>query len=360
MRKNILIMCSSSYQILVAMRIIEEKYKEDNIDILITDTIAQSDSLYERMKRETVFSNVYLWKVKGKIDFSKKQLLRDAISGYKRSFVLVSDCECRNKSYDVFLYASLSLFAMHLGNVLLHNNKKLKIEMFEDGFSTYSAYTGAFFNNINFKRRFLRKLFFKTSALYVFNPEIMSWKPQFDLYKICPEFKGACLETINRVFDYYSLKDNYEASVIFFEESYAADGRKIDDVELVESIAEYVGKDNIFVKIHPRNPTNRFSKRGYRTNSNISIPWEVILINKSFDHTVFVTLASNAAMNPFFLFQKKTPSFLLFNCTSTPDALYKQIIEYDKKLCSEHSDVFYIPQNQEQLKEQLINILGKV
>ena len=231
--------------------------------------------------------------------------------------------------------------------------------MFEDGFSTYSEYVGAFFNNSNFKKRFLRKFFFKTSALYVFNPEIMGWKPHFDLYRIHPDYQGACLETINRIFDYYSLKDTYEASLIFFEESYAADGRKVDDVELVESIAEYVGKENIFVKIHPRNPTNRFSERGYTTNSNISIPWEVILINKPFDRTVFVTMASNAAMNPYFLFQKKTPSFLLFNCTSTPDALYKQIIEYDRKLCSAHPDVFYIPQNKEQLKKQLLEIFGK-
>lgn len=359
MKKNVLIMCSSSYQILVAMRVIMEKYREDSIDILITDTIAQSDKLYESMKKEPVFSNVYLWKVKGKFDFSKKQMLKDAVFGYRRSSALVYDCECRNKSYDVFLYANLSLFAMHLGNVLLHNNKNLKIEMFEDGFSTYSAYTGEFFTNSNFKKRFLRKLFFKTSALYVFNPEIMDWNPHFDLYHINPEYKGDCLETINRIFDYYSLKDNYDADVIFFEESYAADGKKVDDVDIVDSIAEYLGKDNIFVKIHPRNPTNRFSEKGYKTNSNISIPWEVILINNSFNHSVFVTLASNAAMNPFFLFQKRTPSFLLFNCTSTPETLYKQIIEYDQKLCSEHPEVFRIPKDKEQLKKQLLEACGK-
>ena len=56
MKKNILIMCSSSYQILVAMRIIEERFQEDNIDIVITDTIAQSDSLYARMKKENLIS----------------------------------------------------------------------------------------------------------------------------------------------------------------------------------------------------------------------------------------------------------------------------------------------------------------
>lgn len=56
-------------------------------------------------------------------------------------------------------------------------------------------------------------------------------------------------------------------------------GAGVNDVELIEALADKVGKQNMMVKIHPRNPVNRFEKLGYKTNHNTAIPWEVIVMN---------------------------------------------------------------------------------
>ena len=48
--------------------------------------------------------------------------------------------------------------------------------------------------------------------------------------------------------------DRYDRPVLFFEESYPCDGVEIGDVALMDRVAELVGKENIFVKIHPPQP----------------------------------------------------------------------------------------------------------
>jgi len=353
MQKRILVLCSSSYQILVAIRIMYEYYANNIIDLLLTDTIADVKNVYHKAKRESIFRHTYLWKIKGKFNFDRSQRLLHAVQGWRASEKLLAAYEMKDKQYDVFLYANNSPIAMHLGNVLKHKNPNLAVELFEDGFSTYSTYMGDFLKKSNLRTRLLAGFFMHTSVVYVFNPQMIEWNSTFELKKICHDFEGEILGLINRLFSYERLQDNYNKKVIFFEESYAADGKTVDDVEIVEVIADVVGKENVFVKIHPRNPTNRFSAKGYVTNINISIPWEVIVLNEPFEQTVLVTLASNAAMNPYFLFGKRIPVILLFRCTKTPEALYAPIVSFDEKICSKYPDIFTIPKNCEQMKSKL-------
>lgn len=50
----------------------------------------------------------------------------------------------------------------------------------------------------------------------------------------------------------------YTIRSIFFRGIFFAEGVQIDDLEVIEKLAERVGRDKIMVKIHPRNPHNRF------------------------------------------------------------------------------------------------------
>lgn len=349
MATNVLVFCGSSYQLLVAIRIIEKFYHDDNIYLVLSDTIANVQTIYENAVKEKYFKKVYLWKTKDVFLYNKAQKIRNALLGWKYSEKVMQNFEGSQKKYDVFLYSNISDIVMHTANVLFHRNNTLKLEMFEDGFSTYSDYIGNFMDPNNHKSHLLYHVFSKTSALYLFNPSLLSWKPIMKVCPIEPEFKHECLELVNRLFSYNELHDDYNKKIIFFEESYAGDGKPIDDVDMIRPIAELVGKDNIMVKIHPRNETNRFCEEGYVTNQNTNIPWEVILLNEDFSESVFVSIASNAAMNPFFLFGMKVPAALLFRCTLYPDSLYKEIIEYDNAICSKYPEVFFIPDNKEDL-----------
>ncbi len=353
---KILALCTSPYQLLVVNRLIDEVYENASITIAIADTIANSTLLYERTKREPKFANVFLWKIKSIFPDSRIEHLKNLFfrgAQYKR---YTDGLEGIKEVYDVFLYSNISPIAALIIGALCLRNPGIHIEMFEDGFSTYSNYTGSFLQERSLKAWLKRRNFWRTEKLYVFNPEIMEWSPDFELKGLAPVFEGECLQRVNRIFGYNALEDDYSKKVIFFEESYSADGKEVDDVDLVNVIAEIVGKENVFVKTHPRNPTNRFESIGYSTNKNTTIPWEVIFINRDFSKSIFVTMASNAAMNPFFLFGKRTPAFLLFKCSKTPEAMYPSIVEFDNRLCSKYPDVFYIPSSYDEMKQQISNV----
>lgn len=136
--------------------------------------------------------------------------------------------------------------------------------------------------------------------MYAFSPEIMTYYPPFVVEKL-PPIDYADKELVmlyNKIFNFNMNVDSYRQKVIFFEESYYADGYKVDDVEIVNQIASIVGKENTFVKIHPRNPENRFEKLGYYTNKNTSIPWEVIAMNLDLSDKILITIASVSVIMP--------------------------------------------------------------
>lgn len=360
MAKKVLVFCGSSYQLLVAIRIIEKYYQEDEISLILSDTIANVHTIYEKAKRETFFSNVYLWKTKNVFLYSKKEKIRNAIMKWRYSEKVLEVYEGAAEKYDVFLYSNISDIVMHIANVLFRRNSTLRLEMFEDGFSTYSDYIGDFLDPGNIKTNLLYHVFTKTSVLYIFNTSLLAWKKiALDVRTIEPDYLGESLALINRLYSYEELDDDYNKKVIFFEESYAGDGKPIDDIDMMQHVAELIGKENIMIKTHPRNETNRYQSNGFLTNHNTNIPWEVVLLNENFSNTVFISIASNAVMNPYFLFGIKTPVVLLFKCTRYQESLYQQIIEFDNELCSKYPEVFFIPESERQFLEWIEEYLQR-
>lgn len=351
--KKILAFCASSYQILVVNRIIDQFYSNDDISLIVADTITDIETIYSNLKNIPRYENVYLWKIKNRFQYGKIKRITNAVIGWPIAKKILHGYEGVNRYYDVYLFSNLGLPMLYLGYMLEHVNPNLKIEMYEDGFNTYSKYYGDFLNSNRIFDCVTRRFFRKIESLYLFNPNILEWTPKFNIVEIKAQFQGALLSRINRIFDYDALSDDYDKKCIFFEESYFADGCEIGDIDILEIIAEFIPKKDIMVKIHPRNSINRFKRLGYTTNQNVSIPWEVIVINRGFDNTFFATLASNAAMNPFFLFGKKIPSYLLFRCVEKPELLRREIVEFDERLCSQFSDVFYIPNNIEEMRNML-------
>lgn len=108
------------------------------------------------------------------------------------------------------------------------------------------------------------------------------------------------LDNINSIFDYEKCNDIYDLPIIFFEESYYADGSEmIDDVGIIERLAESIGRDNIMVKLHPRNPINRFKRLGYKTNKNTEIPWELIVLNQEISKSILISISSSAVLSAY-------------------------------------------------------------
>lgn len=351
-----LFLCNTSYQILVAMWIKYRYLPEDEVDLMITDHFTGSKELVSKANCCGLFKQAYYAQTlalsRHNLSYSKGQDILHLVfpKEHVREFVPLK------KKYDELYIANFDTFSQVLYNALAHTNRHIKLHVFEEGLSTYSSFEKYYNDNSEYYghpegiiRQLIHKIVYRTKAIYgnvhdfyVFNPDFMKWKPQCSIIQMekisCAdqEFK----RIVNSFFGYSTECDEYNTKYIFFEESFLAEGTEINDIELVDGIASRIGKENIMIKIHPRNPINRFEKLGYKTNKCTYIPWEVILMNmEDLEDKVFITVASACILNPFLTFDREVRAYSLYYCINRiPPILQNGLWEFVEEIYKQHQD----------------------
>lgn len=315
--------CNTPYQIFVSTWLKMTILKNDKVDIIISNHMNNSDKMKENIEKAEIFENVFHVNAKELDSKDYKQNLKSVISpfGQLDKYFSVS------KKYDVLFSSNIDYLTRLLFHAIKNDkidkraNRKLEYYIYEDGIATYSChYEKAYAFTKKNRRLFFwykqRKIYYDCKGIYLFDKDAIMWHPNTVVLEIPKidvnniDFKN----TVNLIFDYQNACDVYNKKYIFIEESFFADGYEVNDVEVVQQIARTVGKENIMVKIHPRNPVNRFKDLGYKTNENTHIPWEVIVLNQDMSDKTLLTFASTAVLNPFRLFGQNTKVYSLYKC----------------------------------------------
>ncbi len=359
---NVLMLCRTSYQLMTAVRIKLLKHKSDNVDIGLFDTIANVQHLSELIKISGLFKECFLYKIKAYTPAG----IRLRINMFTKSI----DCKT-NKSYEIIYLSNVSFRQCWIENRLIKKlsksthkkNKSTSLYMFEDGFSTYSEYSSELFKLLNESRgikkiicKYLYSEYYKLKGIYVYSPELMLWKPVFEILPIKKVQKDdkEYINMLNVIFGYNSMNDIYDKKIVFFEESYYADGNDIGDVEIVNYIASVVGKENIFIKIHPRNPINRFAELGYKTNRNTVIPWEITAMNEDFSDKTLITIASGSSITSYFMSSNEAgKSILLYDMEGIDKSKLTPTIDVFDAICKKVGYFIY-PKTKDELKQILL------
>ena len=330
-RPSILVVCNTPFQIIVACHVLQTYYGDADIDLYISSGIRGYAQLVENARQTGKFREVQanpvhktFYKGDGPLERCSYALKRT--SEIIKTLLLARSVSKRH--YDVLLFSNISVFTKRLTTLLVRHNPTCKIELFEEG---TISYTQQFVEGDSIRtpyRRFIDRLGIvdRLSALYVFNPMFLSWKPRNGKIVSLPKLTNLSMSFVtmlNTIFGYDSCEDQYDKKVIFFEESHAMEGFDVPDIDMLEQMAQKIGRDNIMVKIHPRNPENRFAKLGYKTNVNTSIPWELIILNQPMDDKILVTISSGSVIYPYLYFDIKTKSYSLLNCLSERPGLMK-------------------------------------
>lgn len=345
-----LIVCNTVYQVFVATWLKISNMKNDYVDIIISDHMNGSDLIASNIKKIMLFNNVY--------HVSTKKLCNIGLNRSSRYVSIVNATKILNRyvkikeKYDTVFIANIDYFSKLLFHTLVNDffspnyNKDIKLFLFEDGTSTYSKLFEKYYRTarLPLKRKFPfykpRTILGNVSGIFVFDPTAFMWNPETAIEKI-PKIditNHRFKEAVNTIFDYQNMTDVYDTKYVFMEESFYAESEYMEDVELVEKISQKVGKENIMVKIHPRNHINRFEKLGYKTNRNTAIPWEVILLNNDFMDKVIFSVASQSILTPVFLFGQNIKSYILYNCLNNQpkiltgdlwDCSRERFIKYD-------------------------------
>lgn len=355
---RILFVCNTLYQIIGAC-CIRKMFPEAEAELILSDHSTASKKICEEFRSTgLIFDKVYYVETKYLYEFDKK------ISKWERCRILkdkntVLGMVNLADTYDKFFCANSEPFTQRVANYVKQTNPAAELNWFEDGLSAY------FFDRCYFpsfkgraKSFFLRALlhvYWLTACMdnyYVFNPDKMEWNPPAKVQRIAPISSELAAE-LGKLFNVAACPDKYEEKYIFFEDGFQ-DLEKSADIALVNQIADKVGKENIFVRIHPRNPVNRFKELGYKTNQDTSIPWEILAVNMDMKDKVLMTMYSQSIMTPDILMGVKAkavslalldPFFKEYNL-DVYDFMKRKYFDMDK----EH---YFTPKNMDEFDETI-------
>ena len=359
-----LFLCNTVYQLIVLVELKLSRYRDEDVDIIITDTLVDSVKISERVKELKIFNNVYPIKIKvDNIEYSRipVKFRKKRIEKY-----LVSQkCNIQNVAYEEYLFSNVAGIGCVLGEYLKLTNTSIKLSMFEDGIGSYSKemyhnFVKRFKNQNFFKRQYF-KLFPHAmnmiSNFYLSMPEILQWeipnggKP----VKIeSPENKETLKNILNHIFEYNGQVEEYNKKIIIMEESYHYEKTDVDDMKLFLYIANLVGKKNLIVKRHPREKEDRFTKFGIKVNQDKKIPWEVILLNCDLEKVFLITITSTVAFTSM-LIDKKICSntILLYKLIKSNSERFEGLKGVMEQVAENSGQSFRIPETMEELENIL-------
>lgn len=356
--KKGLIICSTPYQIMVGALLKLQCFdKNDIVDLIITDTFNNYNIIKERIKITNFYDAVYSANIKTLI--IPKTKTEKIIKGlfflnYKKKI----ECTINTPidSYDEIYFNGEEIFTYNLISYMRNINPGTLVYRYEEGYSSYTLGKTSSEKShklISFREKVKgNKSTLDYNGFFVFEPNLIIHEYCYPIYKLdrkivkLKEYK----DFIETVFNTKEVAKTYNKKVIIFEESFASDGVKIDDLDLYKKIINKVGSNNVSVKLHPRNLNNRFSEFGVDVHVAEGVPWEAIVLSNDFSKYIFIALASGSVINSRLLLGNDTKAFLLYKCLSErPPVLNSDFEKFLYKFNNEYSDGLYIPESIENI-----------
>ena len=116
-------------------------------------------------------------------------------------------------------------------------------------------------------------------------------------------------------FDIKLTENDYKEKYIFFTSICDFEnGEPIGEYELVCKVADFVGKENLLIKTHPRDTRTIYEDNGFTVDKNSSIPWEAIQLSRDFSDKVFLTATSGSVLAGSFMSENPPKIFFMYGC----------------------------------------------
>ena len=310
----------------------------DEVDLIISDQSRDADNIVQRLRNENIFRECYYIKTK-ELTRHKNGIasqIGDLYSGIFGSEIYKNLSE----SYDELLIHNVDIASYSLYSNLMKKNNSLTCSRFEEGIISYrniEAYS---------KKNELIKKFHKFSfgksledsirCFYCFFPEFYNGRynpvsiPQIDT-------ESEIKDILFRLFNVSVSSEEYNARFIYFTSVYDFEGGKaIGEFDLICRIAEVVGKDNLLIKMHPRDSRGFYEKSGFKIDQNSAIPWEVLQLCIDCSKKVLLSTNSTSIVSTNLMTEKGAEAFFTYNlCDFSENSAAKKTISIIDALLSD-------------------------
>lgn len=354
--KNILFYANTFYQLMVAINLRETIVADSKADIVLTDHTNGMEDVAFKLREENIFKNVYFIQIK---NYDQgKQFLFDENSVQEKFFgtaIQVEKIIRLNDVYDEFWFAYPTNFIKLLYSyICIKKGRTVDAFCFEDGLSVYCEASQWFQEKLTWKSKVIRILQKHTElrkglkGIYMFMPELREWNMDVPIYRM-PKIESANFSKYRSIFENGFDQKTSNFKYYYFEQNFRAIGNR--DVDVLEEIARIIGKNNIYVKLHPRTEQDRFSKRGFLTNKDNYFPSEMLFLCDGLEDKYFLSIFSSSLVVPYIAFGVKTVSISLLGLfDENLHRTIKQMKVLFERLMEIEPDVFYMPLSIEDLK----------
>lgn len=318
--RRILIVANTYYQMIMAMQLNNTVFKDDSVVLLLSDHSKNTETICGKLNEEHIFEGVHYIKTKGIPDRRNSvDKLTDYFQisfGRKNRYSYYLD-GVQNKYFDEIICYNYGIDIIGVYSAIYWHNPNVIVSLYEEGILTYDVVPQKTIHRaiIHHSRHFFGKKSINDvlSNFYCLYPEL--YRGNLNPVKI-PEVadSGICAETLRHVFELSADRLSYPQKYIFFTSVYDFEGGKpIGEYRLVEQVAQLVGKENLLVKIHPRDVRTIYADNGFAVDRNSEIPWEAIQLSGHFRDNVFLTATSGSVLAGSFMAENPVKTFYLYN-----------------------------------------------
>ncbi|MCI8387053.1 MAG: hypothetical protein HFE63_01125 [Clostridiales bacterium] len=284
-----LFFCNTNYQLIAAIQITCSFNK--NASVILTNEIKNADELSKRIAEVNIFEKVAV------VDVKSKQSSFDIV---KKCFFGWIPEKLNAIKFDEFVGFNFDITSHFIFASLYKKNKNLVVNKMEEGLLSYNTPdTSCRILSLAWKlRKFLRKqnLRERAQGFYCFQPKAYSGELKaIAIPKI--EATNTVKVLLEKVFAPSGIS-GYDEKYVFLSCVYDFEGgRPIGELNLANAIADMVGKDNMIVKVHPRDNMERYTQAGFKVDKNSQLPFEVIELCSDFKDKVLITTLSGSLLN---------------------------------------------------------------
>lgn len=353
--KRYLYICDQTFEFFNILNLQHNKFADIEADIIFSDK-NKFDNVVEKVKETGLFKNVYQIEVKEFESTFYSRSWGEQFEIVKNPRGYLEFPEFENVYTDIWI----NIDNIH-AKLQYYNLTKLgmrpQIHFIQEGIANYTRIQNinaqeqkweTFYGNLAFSKNIQDNYIYRLGAFSGSNLQ------NEELPKISVKDKEF-VELVKKIYgDHVLPKEKF----IFMENSLYDMQIMSNELELFETLATYVGKENIIVKRHPRNKIDRFTPLGYKVMEESDIPWEVVLLENGTDvaEKIVCSVFSQTLFSPFDVFGIQTKSIMLLKLLRHHVFWYekKEWREYVNKTVAEINKEnmgLYLPESSEELRE---------
>lgn len=324
----ILFRCVTVYHLFNAINI-KYNFLKDQEAILILSNDTDFRPLEANLRDSGIFKKIVFSSIKK--DYSNSKIVygdlnrKERFKASKCPEKFITECggeeelACLKEENITDFYLALNYsFERMLYYAMIKNGMRPKVHLFEEGSASYvlNHFKLIESDGINHEYYKDKAFLYNITEMLCYEPSlVVSADSCFQINRL-PKIHINNVELKDILKSVFGNLDLPEEKYIFFDKPDFAEKLPSMQLDLLDELSNILGKNNIIVKCHPRNNSDRYSIRGYKIIPANNMLWEMANFNQTITDKILISEISTSSITAKTIFDINVTSINVFNMTN--------------------------------------------